>query len=221
MPLERTPSRCRPWIGVALALALVVGLPVGAHAAAPHVVQPGETLWWIAASNNLTTRTVAVFNGLPEDAHVLAGETIQVPTVEEGASALAGASATTAADVPATTSSGHIWSPGGDLHLDPAAASAWNSMRQASLERYGIDLYPDGPLGAQRTYAEQQYLWDLFVAGQGAPANPPGSSSHELGLSVDVATSQMRWVIDQIGAEFGWGKVEAPSEWWHVTYVGG
>src|SRR5215210_3071931 len=59
-----------------------------AHAAVSHTVQPGETLWSIAAANNLTTRTVATFNGLPETANVVLGSTIQVPTTVEGASAL-------------------------------------------------------------------------------------------------------------------------------------
>jgi hypothetical protein len=27
-------------------------------------------------------------------------------------------------------------------------------------------------------------------------------------------------VIDRIGAGYGWAKTEAPSEWWHVNYVG-
>jgi hypothetical protein len=30
----------------------------------------------------------------------------------------------------------------------------------------------------------------------------------------------MRWVIDQIGASYGWGKLHAPGEWWHVDYLG-
>ena len=54
----------------------------------PHTVQPGETLWSIAAANNLTTRTVAAFNGLPETAQVVLGSTINVPTTVEGAAAL-------------------------------------------------------------------------------------------------------------------------------------
>jgi soluble lytic murein transglycosylase-like protein len=62
-----------------------------------HVVQPGETLWGIAAANNLTTRTVAVYNGVPEDHQVILGSTIRVPTVAEGAAALAGAGAAPAA----------------------------------------------------------------------------------------------------------------------------
>jgi soluble lytic murein transglycosylase-like protein len=59
-----------------------------ANAAVSHTVQPGETLWSIAAANNLTTRTVAAFNGLPETANVVLGSTIQVPTTVEGAAAL-------------------------------------------------------------------------------------------------------------------------------------
>ena len=59
-----------------------------ASAAVPHTVQPGETLWSIAAANNLTTRTVAAYNGLSEDAQVVLGSTINVPTVAEGYAAL-------------------------------------------------------------------------------------------------------------------------------------
>jgi soluble lytic murein transglycosylase-like protein len=79
-----------------------------ASAAVSHTVQPGETLWSIAAANNLTTRTVAAFNGLSENAQVVLGSSIKVPTVAEGASALAGTAApqATAASAPAATASG-------------------------------------------------------------------------------------------------------------------
>jgi LysM repeat protein len=64
-------------------------IPVApASAAVPHTVQPGETLWSIAAANNLTTRTVAAYNGLSEDSQVVLGSTIQVPTTVEGYGAL-------------------------------------------------------------------------------------------------------------------------------------
>jgi LysM repeat protein len=59
-----------------------------ASAAVPHTVQPGETLWSIAAANNLTTRTVAAFNGLSEDSQVVLGSTLQIPSTVEGYSAL-------------------------------------------------------------------------------------------------------------------------------------
>jgi soluble lytic murein transglycosylase-like protein len=71
-----------------LTLIFLLLLATPAGAAAPHTVMPGETLWSIAAANNLTTRTVAVYNGLSEDSHVILGSTITVPTVAEGAIAL-------------------------------------------------------------------------------------------------------------------------------------
>jgi soluble lytic murein transglycosylase-like protein len=80
---------------LAVLAALVAAPAAGAHAV--HVVKPGETLWGIAAQNNLTTRTVAVYNGLAPDAHLLFGTTVKVPTVAEGAAALAGAGAAPAA----------------------------------------------------------------------------------------------------------------------------
>jgi soluble lytic murein transglycosylase-like protein len=82
----------------AVLFALLFAAP--ASAAVPHVVQPGETLWSIAAANNLTTRTVAAFNGLSENSQVVLGSTIQVPTTVEGYAALQKAGL-----VPATPSS--------------------------------------------------------------------------------------------------------------------
>jgi LysM repeat protein len=239
-------------------------------------------MWSIAASNNLTTRTVAVFNGLSEDSQVVAGQTIDVPTVPEGAAALAaapaaapapadagsGASHTVASgeslssvaaangvtvdelaaanglasdayviegeaiQVPAATAASisssvpapgmaDIPSPWGPLQLRADAAQAWNAMRGEALRLYGVDLQPEGPLSAYRTSDQQAELYDLYLSGQGPPAVPPGSSSHELGLSVDLATPGMRSIVDQIGGQFGWGKVNGPGEWWHVDYVGG
>ena len=136
-----------------------------ALAAVPHTVQPGQSLWSIAAANGLTARTVAVYNGLPEDAGLLQGTTLYVPTVDEGAAALASGTAvvsppaTVGTTAPSTTGSavatstpaatvppgmGYVPSPYGDLPLLPGAASAWNSMRAESLSVYGTDLYPAG-----------------------------------------------------------------------------
>ena len=77
--LRRTPI-------LAVLFAILLAAPAGA--AVPHVVQPGETLWSIAAANNLTTRTVAAFNGLSEGSQVVLGSTIQVPSTVEGYAAL-------------------------------------------------------------------------------------------------------------------------------------
>jgi LysM repeat protein len=277
-----------------------------AAAAVPHTVAPGETLWSIAAQNNLTTSTVAAYNGLSEDAQVYVGETIQIPTEEEGAAAVASSGATSTATSSATTSgTTHVVQPGetltsvaaangistttlaaanglaedallisgqeitiptsgasattasptpsssalspsstavsspppqehpywtspiycpscpnGEAYLASNAAYNWNAMRQASLDNYGIDLYPAGPLSAYRSYGQQLYLYDLYLSGQGNLAASPGTSSHEYGTALDLADPSMRTVVDRIGAAYGWAKTEAPGEWWHVSYVG-
>jgi soluble lytic murein transglycosylase-like protein len=72
----------------ALAAALTAAVAAPAGAAVGHVVQPGETLWTIAAANNLTTRTVAAYNGLSEDSQVVLGATVMVPTTVEGYASL-------------------------------------------------------------------------------------------------------------------------------------
>lgn len=92
------------WLPLPLVLAaLVPAAP--ADAAAAVTVQPGDTLWSIAARNNLTTRTVAAFNGVGEDSNVILGGTLEVPTVAEGAQALQSAGIVPAAQ-PASGGSG-------------------------------------------------------------------------------------------------------------------
>jgi LysM repeat protein len=174
---------------------------------AGHVVAPGESLWSIASVNGITVDALASANGLSSDALLIAGQSIQIPA----------ATATTSSTSSFCVS--QIYSPYGAAQLAPAAASAWNSMRAASLSQYGVDLYPAGPLSACRSYDQQAYLYDQYLSGQGAPANPPGTSTHELGIAVDVATKSMRSIIDQIGGAYGW-MATIPTEWWHVQYVG-
>jgi soluble lytic murein transglycosylase-like protein len=107
---------------LALAFAIFFAAPAGA--AVPHVVQPGETLWSIASAINLTTRTVAAFNGLSESSQVVLGSTIQVPSTVEGYAALqkAGIVPSTPAAAPAT----------------PAAAPAPASSAPAPMGGYTV-----------------------------------------------------------------------------------
>lgn len=103
--------------------------------------------------------------------------------------------------------------PFGRLRKD--AAMAWN----AGPARAG--LRPLGPNSSYRTYAMQVYYWNLYISGRGNLAARPGTSNHGWAIAVDLFARWMRDWIDRHGAAYGWRKVEAPSEWWHVNYVGG
>jgi soluble lytic murein transglycosylase-like protein len=93
----------RSTLPVLAVAASLLGAPA-AHAAVGHTVEPGETLWSIAAASNFTTRTVAAFNHMSETAPVVVGQTIMIPSVSEGAAALAGAGLAAAPSTTATTS---------------------------------------------------------------------------------------------------------------------
>lgn len=103
--------------------------------------------------------------------------------------------------------------PGGQL--SKPAAAAWN----AGPAKAG--LRPLGPNSSYRNYAGQVYYWNLWKSGRGNLAAVPGTSNHGLGIAVDLKEPWMRTWINQHGARYGWRKVEAPGEWWHVNYVGG
>lgn len=105
--------------------------------------------------------------------------------------------------------------PGG--RLEHFAAAAWNAMNEA----LGGILRPLGSNSSYRLYVIQVYFWNLYQAGKGNLAAFPGTSNHGWGKAVDLAALFMRAAIDRAGRAFGWAKVEAPSEWWHVNYIGG
>jgi len=106
--------------------------------------------------------------------------------------------------------------PGGELAKE--AAAAWNAPGGPG----DAGLMPTGPESSYRTYAgqvKQRNYW----CGKGTCGNAavPGTSSHGLGHCVDLKEEWMRRWIDEHGAAYGWKKVEAPTEWWHVNFVGG
>ena len=92
-----------------------------ASAGVTHIVRPGETLWSIAAANNFTTRSLAAANGLSENAQVVIGSKLTIPTESEAAAALqkmgiggGSAAATTTSGGPAPLGS-YVVRPGDTL----------------------------------------------------------------------------------------------------------
>lgn len=105
----------------------------------------------------------------------------------------------------------------GQLRKD--AAAAWNAMNVEARKR-GVELRPTGSKSSYRTYAQQQELWALYQSGGGNLAARPGTSNHGWGLAVDLASQEMRAMVDRIGAQWGYEKrtSDAPSEWWHLKW---
>src|SRR6476646_2637417 len=122
-------------LGLALLTSLVAAVP--ASAGVSHVVQPGESLWSIAAANNFTTRSLAAANGLSETSPVVLGSTIQIPSVTEAAGALQRAGIVTAAPAAAPAAAapkpmgGYIIRPGDTLSA--LAAQAGVSVQQMAF----------------------------------------------------------------------------------------
>jgi N-acetylmuramoyl-L-alanine amidase len=63
---------------------------ISAEAQVAHTVEPGESLWSIAAQNGLGVDELAAANGLPPDASLVAGATVVVPPVSAPGSAASG-----------------------------------------------------------------------------------------------------------------------------------
>jgi soluble lytic murein transglycosylase-like protein len=170
-----------------VAVLFAVSLAAPASAAVPHVVQPGETLWSIAAANNLTTRTVAAFNGLSENSQVVLGSTIQVPSSPEGYASLqkaglvsaAPASAPATAPAPATSSApapmgGYTVRPGDTLsglaagaRVSVGAIAAMNGLNPSGVLLAGTVIKL--PTGAPSPVRASQPAPAAKVVPQAAP----------------------------------------------------
>lgn len=109
--------------------------------------------------------------------------------------------------------------PGG--RLEKNAAASWLQMREYIGKEEGIWICPTSSRTAYRTYAEQEYFWDLYQHHGGNLAAKPGQSNHGWGLAVDVPYPNMAAAINKHGAKFGWQKKwsDAPGEWWHFKYA--
>ena len=186
-----------------------------------HTVQPGETLWSIAAANNLTTRTVAAYNGLPETAQVVLGSTINVPTTVEGAAALqaagvqlagVAAQAATPAAAPAAASGGAPPPAGsyvvraGDT-LSGLAANAGVATSQMAAAN-GLD--PSAPLltgtvlklpsGAPAPVRASEPLPSQRVV----PAAAPAATPTRLGAADIQSVASQHGVSPSLAAAIAW-----------------
>jgi N-acetylmuramoyl-L-alanine amidase len=74
-------------------VALLIVSPVAAQGQVPHTVEPGESLWSIAAEDGLTVEELAAANGLSPEASLVAGTTLLIPPASPAYAATSGAGA--------------------------------------------------------------------------------------------------------------------------------
>jgi LysM repeat protein len=202
-----------------LSLTLAVAAPASAEVA--HTVQPGETLWSIAAANNLTTRTVAAYNGLSEDAQVVLGSTIRVPTTVEGYAALqsaglVAADPTTASASAAGSGGGYTVQPGDTLSgiaanagVSVADVAAANGLDPAGIIVAGTSLTVPGA----GTAPASQSSGGAAPPVQGAYTVRPGDTLSGLaaGAGVSVADVAAMNGLDPNGILVAGTPIKLPS----------
>jgi LysM repeat protein len=206
------PARLLP---IAL-LTAVLTVPAVAGAAVPHTIAPGESLWSLAAAQNMTTRAFAAANGLSPDAHIVAGQTIQMPTVGEAAVALQSAPAAPTSAPVAPTSAPATPAPappplGGYTVRSGDTLSALAAQSGVSVEQMAAanGLDPNGlliagtvvklPTGAPAPAASSQPAPAPVV-----PAAAPAPTSSTV-TSSDIATVAARnGVPSDLSAAIAW-----------------
>jgi soluble lytic murein transglycosylase-like protein len=184
---------------VAALLALATAVP--ARAAVPHTVGPGESLWSIAAANNFTTHALAVFNGLADDAVVVLGSTIQIPSEYEAAVKLSAAAPASGTVVP-TPMGAYTVRPGDTLSglaassgVAPEAIAAMNGLAPDAYLIAGTALkLPTGaPLAAQPSPVPTT-----------APAAAPYASSGRVTAADINAVATRNGVPGSLAAAIAW-----------------
>ena len=83
----------------------MLAAPASASAFFAHTVTSGESLTSIAAADGLSVAQLAAANGLPLDAGLIAGSTVQIPPQGSSLSGLSSGSSSTGTALPASSSS--------------------------------------------------------------------------------------------------------------------
>lgn len=110
-------------------------------------------------------------------------------------------------------------------------AAAFDKLAAAFEKKFGLTLHVRSGL---RTRAEQQRLYDLYLAGKGNLAAKPGTSRHETGRAIDVYDSGSDPGVTKAGNKrSNWLKANATKygftangynfpqvEPWHIELVG-
>jgi LysM repeat protein len=180
-----------------LSLAIISGLLAASPAAAsvPHVVQPGETLWTIAAANNFTTRALAAANGLSENSNVVLGSTIEIPSVSEASAALSNPGV---APAQITPGGGYAVQPGDTLSgiaaahgVSLSALAAANGVSPDSFAIAGTTLKIPSASAAPASSSSASSAGPPPLGGYTVR---PGDSLSAIAAQAGISTQQLAWM---------------------------
>lgn len=136
-------ARLRPWLFGGLAL-VIAAVPSTALALQSYVVQPGDTLSWIAAANGITVAELATANGITDVNHVNAGTELVIPAAGSQVTVTAAFSGATRAVQPGDTLSAIA----DDLGVDITALATANGITDPALIYAGEVLIIPGVASA-------------------------------------------------------------------------
>jgi D-alanyl-D-alanine carboxypeptidase len=126
----------------------------------------------------------------------------------QGITAQAGGTGT-----PVTGANGPLKTINGVTMVAPAMRSLAQARQQLGLPIFG------NVVSSYRTREQQQRLWQAYQNGTGNMAAKPGTSNHETGHAVDIASSFLSahpdlrsWLL-----QHGWTN-DVPGEPWHWQY---
>lgn len=114
---------------------------------------------------------------------------------------------------PVGTANGPLKTINGVTMVAPAMRSLAQARRELGLPIFG------NVVSSYRTREQQQRLWNAYQNGTGNLAAKPGTSNHETGHAVDIASTFLsshpdlrQWLL-----QHGWTN-DVPGEPWHWQY---
>ena len=192
---------------VLLPTALIVLLfPAAASASYPHVVQPGETLTSVAATDGLSVAAIAAANGISTQAQLVAGRVLWIPPrtlVSAGAGAAA--TGTTVSAVAQTQSD-----PDSDSDTDSKATEVTTtSTRPSTVQAQTAAQVVAGPVPTQERVSASEIA--SIADANGVPA----------ALAEAIAWQESGWNNDEVSGVGAVGVMQiVPATWtWIDRYL--
>lgn len=212
-------------------------LPAAAYANYPHVVQPGETLTSVAATDGLSVEAIAAANGISPQAELVAGRVLWIPprtltTAGAGAAATGTTGAvSTATDDAATTSTHTQIDPDndGDNDADNASDSTTSLVSTSSTTRQAATSSSD----ASQTQTATQQTVTSGVGAEGVPvptaervsaseiASIASANGVPAAFAEAIAWQESGWNNDEVSGAGAVGVMQiVPATWtWIDRYL--